>query len=80
MKILDNWKDKVHIEDYSAAFLFFKVEANQSKPSKRPSPLRAQVPCMCHFLFLRSNRPNPSHTSVIVIAPFYKRIRKYSQS
>nr|AFK43772.1 unknown [Lotus japonicus] len=24
---------------------------------------------MCHCLFLRSNRPSPSHTSFVVIAP-----------
>ncbi|KAJ0588750.1 hypothetical protein HanIR_Chr04g0178301 [Helianthus annuus] len=60
-----NQKDEV-----LAAFMSFRVLASQSNPSYSPSPLSAQVPCICHFRFFSSNSPRPSHTSIGVIAPF----------
>lgn len=57
-------------DEVVAAFISFRVLASQSRPSYRPSPLRAHVPCICHFLFFSSYIPSPSHTSIAVIAPF----------
>ena len=48
---------------------YFRVDASQSRPSHRPSPRSAHVPCMCHILFLRSCNPSPSLTSSVLIAP-----------
>jgi len=39
----------------------FRVDASQSRPSYRPSPRSAQVPCMCHVLFLSFADPICAH-------------------
>jgi len=56
---------------------YFRVDASQSRPSHRPSKRSAQVPCMCHVLFLRSCNPSPSLTSSVLIAPHCMKKKKH---
>ena len=59
--------------DSPLACISFRVVANQSNPSYKPSPFVEQVPWIGHLLFHSSKIPRDSHTYIGSTTPFYLR-------